>query len=257
MSAVPLEYKVMKKKLYKALDKGVGEDLEGVIVFGGSASDRIFSGVSDVDFLIVLKSITELSKPLAKVYEDISNVLMEFLENPLFSSLLDFEIYVMDQIPVGKELKGFSPIKALCLAEGELLQGNNPFEGMKITKKVLKDGARRMIQEYLDKLTSLLFMTRFDMEDDSSNDEEGLEAEKDFLATDAILSSTQALKILNSGAYVNMPTIVLKAEIEPTKGLDNELIVGAGKRRQGVEIDIDDYYNRAINHVSTIITMVK
>ena len=47
MSEVPMEYKVMKKKFSKSLEKALGEDLIGVVVFGGAASDRVFSGVSE------------------------------------------------------------------------------------------------------------------------------------------------------------------------------------------------------------------
>ncbi|MHA2278324.1 MAG: hypothetical protein ACXAC2_21295, partial [Candidatus Kariarchaeaceae archaeon] len=140
MSEIPMEYKVMKKKFFKSVQSALKDDLVGIIVYGGAASKRIFSGVSDIDFFIILQSLEKLSRPLSETYQSISDVMMEYLENPLFSSILDYEIYVENQLPTKNSLNGFSPIRALALSEGEVLVGENPFKEIKVSDDQLKEG---------------------------------------------------------------------------------------------------------------------
>lgn len=249
MSQVPMEYTVFKKKFFKSVEKALGDDLVGIIVYGGSSTERIFSGVSDVDFFILLKSISTLSKPLSEVYSALNGVISEFVTTPLFAAILDYDIYTEDQIPKGDDLNGFSAIRAVSLATGELLVGSNPFEGKKISEDDLRRGARQMVQDYLSKLTATGVVFQFeDEEGDSEN-----EIEKEFNAVDAILSSMQAYLIYENSEYITMPDIVLQAETEPTDGFDNELIVDAGLLRQGVEKKIDDFYNKAIDFCGNIL----
>ena len=94
MSEIPIEYKVMKKKFFKSVHTALKDDLVAIIVYGGAASKRIFSGVSDIDFFIILKSLDNLSKSLSETYQVLSGVMMQYLEDPLFSSILDYDILV-------------------------------------------------------------------------------------------------------------------------------------------------------------------
>ena len=247
----------MKKKFFKSIKKALGDDLVGIIVYGGAASERVFSGVSDIDFFIILKRVESLSKPLSEVYGALSIEIHTYLEDPLFSSLLDYDIYLENQLPQGDKLNGFSPIRALALSTGELLVGSNPFEKFKVADADLKSGARRMIQEYLEKLSSLMFMAKFEVADEESEVEnENFESDKEFLAVDSILSSVQAYQMVKRGKYVSMPDVVLYAEIEPLDGIDNELIRNVGLIRQGVEADISDLYEKALDFCGLIIKLI-
>ncbi len=243
-----MEYKVLQKKFFKALQKDIGDDLVGIVVYGSVASDLIFSGVSDIDFFIILKSVNELSKPLSEVYQKIGDKIKEFVNDPLFGSILDYDIYLMDQLPEGKDLKGFSPIRLLSLSKGLVLVGENPLEGYKVSNKQLKEGAHRMVQEYLDTLTKYLFIPV-----EEEKEQQSLMVEMDFYAVDAVLSSAQAYYILKKGEYVTMPDVTLFAETEPIDGVDNEIVIKAGFKRQGIETEVDDFINRAINFVGDII----
>ncbi|OLS23507.1 MAG: hypothetical protein HeimC2_26100 [Candidatus Heimdallarchaeota archaeon LC_2] len=253
-----MEYKVMKKKFSKSVQTALKEDLVAIIVYGGAASKRIFSGVSDIDFFIILKSLDNLSKPLSETYQVLSEVMMQYLEDPLFSSILDYDILVEDQLPTAESLRGFSSVRALALSEGELLYGENPFKDLKIDETELKYGARVMVQDYLDKLTSLLFMPNFDVvpEDGEKVEDESLEAEREFLAVDAILSAGQAYQMVQKKEYVNMPDVVLFGETDPIDGIDNPLLQDAGLLRQGVDVNVDNFYNRAIDFCGSILKLI-
>lgn len=259
MSEIPMEYKMMKKKFSKGVEKALGDDLVGIVVYGGSASERIFSGVSDIDFFIILKKVSELSKSLSAIYQELSSQVLEFLENPLFSSILDYDIYVSDQLPDGKDLRGFSPIRALSLKSGELLVGTNPFAEIELSDQEILNGARKMIQDYLEKLSSPLFMPNFDVEpkDGEEAEDDLMDAEKEFLAVDAILSTVQAYHIVQRKKYVNMPDVALFAETEPVEGLDNDLIRMAGLLRQGVDSNAEDFYNRSIDLCGAVIKLLE
>ncbi|MCY3413604.1 MAG: nucleotidyltransferase domain-containing protein [Candidatus Heimdallarchaeota archaeon] len=253
MSEVPTEYKVFKKKFYKSLQKALGDDLLAVIVYGSCATDRIYAGVSDVDFFILLKKVDELSRPLSELYQEFNTVISEFISNPLFAAILDYDIYTEDMIPKGKNLNGFSAIRAVSLKTGETLAGKNPFEKMTISKEDLKNSAKLMVHEYLTKLTNSSIITEFDDEET----QESYKIEMEFNAVDAVLSSAQAYQILMNGEYKTMPDIVYDAEINPTEGWDNELVVDVGLLRQGVEKEVDDLYNRSINFVGNIIKLME
>lgn len=252
MSSVPTEYKVFKKKFYKSLEKALGENLVGIVVYGGSATDRIFPGVSDVDFFILLKRVENLTRPLSEIYSAINTVITEFISNPLFAAILDYDVYTEDQIPNEDNLNGFSAIRALALTTGEKLSGSNPFEGMNIDGSELLKGARTMVQEYLNKLTSSAIITEFDDEDTRDS----ILMEQEFNAIDAVLSSAQAYMMVKQGKYITMPDIVYGAETDPVDGFDNELIVDVGLLRQGVEKDVKDLYNRAIDFCGQVMKLL-
>ncbi|MCH8906814.1 MAG: hypothetical protein IH840_06970 [Candidatus Heimdallarchaeota archaeon] len=259
MSEIPMEYKMMKKKFSKGVEKALGENLVGIVVYGGSASERIFSGVSDIDFFIILKRADALTKPLSAIYGDLSKSVLEFFENPLFSSILDYDIYLEDQLPSNGNFNGFSPIRAISLREGELLTGTNPFAGMDIPDVDLKNGARRMVQDYLEKLSSVLFMPSFEItpEGEEAEEDTSLDVEKEFLAVDAILSSIQAYHIFTKKKYVNMPDLVLFAETEPVEGIDNDLLMKAGLLRQGVDADVENFFDRALDFCGDVIKLLR
>ncbi len=251
MSEVPLEYKMLSKKFSKSIQKSLGDDLVSLLVYGGSASERVYAGVSDIDFFIILKSIEEISKPLSELYQIIGTEINSYMENPLFSTLLDHDIYTVDQLPDGKSLNGFSSIRAISLKTGTLLLGKNPFEDIDVSKDQLREGARRMIQEYLEKLTSFIFMAV-----ETPEDEETLDNEKEFLAVDAVLSTAQAYRILEKHAYVSMPDVVFLAETEPVEGLDSQLVMNAGFLKQGIDTEIDNFYYRAIDFCGSVISLL-
>ena len=138
---------MFKKKFFKSFQKALGDDLTGLLVYGGSATERIFPGVSDVDFFIIIKKVDELSKSLAEIFEVINTTISEYVSNPLFAAILDYEVYTEDQLPNGDDLNGFSAIRACALSTAEVLAGSNPFEGMKFESDELSKGARRMVQE--------------------------------------------------------------------------------------------------------------
>lgn len=124
MSEVPMEYKVLKKKFSITLQKVLGNDLKSVMVYGGVAANRVYSGVSDIDFMIILDNVNNL-KSFSETIDKIGKEILSMIENPLFASLLDYEIYTLDQIPNETSMKGFSAIKALALKESEVLFGDN------------------------------------------------------------------------------------------------------------------------------------
>ncbi|MFV2016324.1 MAG: hypothetical protein ACC656_12900, partial [Candidatus Heimdallarchaeota archaeon] len=83
-------------------------------------------------------------------------------------------------------------------SEGELLYGDNPFASLKVDHDQLREGAKNMTQDYLDKLTSVLFMPSFDLVPESGEkvEDQSMDAEREFLAVDAVLSTAQAYQML-------------------------------------------------------------
>ena len=118
-----MEYKVLKKKFTMSLQKTLKDDLKAVLVFGGVAANRVYSGVSDIDFMIIIDHVENL-KSFSETIDNIGKEILSMVENPLFASLLDYEIYTLDQVPSNKSMNGFSAVKAEKLSR---TKHNNTF----------------------------------------------------------------------------------------------------------------------------------
>ena len=49
-----MEYKVLKKKFSMSLQKALGDELKSLMVYGGVAVNKVYSGVSDIDFFMII-----------------------------------------------------------------------------------------------------------------------------------------------------------------------------------------------------------
>ena len=181
------------------------------------------------------------------------------IENPLFASLLDYEIYTLDQIPSGDEINGFSLMKILALKEGEILFGENHFSEVKIGQDDVKASSLLMVDEYLTKLISFHFSPKFDpMFEDSGDDQyEDDLSEETFLAVDAVLLSAQAYFMAKNLKYISMPDVVLLGETEKMGDIDTSIILDVGYLKQGVEHKVDNLFNRSVNFCGDVIKEIK
>ncbi len=249
-----MEYKVLKKKFSMSLQKTLKDELKAVLVFGGVAANRVYSGVSDIDFMIIIDHIKNL-KSFSETIDNIGKEILSMVENPLFASLLDYEIYTLDQLPNDKSMNGFSAVKALALKESEILFGENYFEKLDIDKENLKSSALLMVHEYLSKLISYNSSPKFDpmFEDEDDNMYDDDLSEEIFLAVDAVLLSAQAYHMIKNNKYVSMPDVVLYGETEKIEGVDNSLIIDIGYLKQGVENKVENVVNRSIDFCGQII----
>jgi len=180
------------------------------------------------------------------------------VENPLFASLLDYEIYTLDQLPDENGLNGFSAIKALALKESEVLHGENYFEKINLSKEELKSGALLMVHDYMSKLISYNLSPKFDplFNDDEDNMYDDDLSEEIFLAVDAVLLSAQAYFMMIKNKYIAMPDVVLLGETEGIEGIDNKIIADVGYLRQGVQNTVENLVNRSIDFCSLIIDRI-
>jgi len=257
MSEVPMEYKVLKKKFSMNLQKSLKDELKSILVYGGVAANRVYSGVSDIDFMIILDNVNNLNS-FSETINKIGREVLSMVENPLFASLLDYEIYTLDQIPNNKSRMGFSAIKTLALKDSEVLFGENQFEALELTKEDLKSSALLMVHEYLSKLISYNLSPKFDpmFEDDDDEIYDDDLSEEIFLAVDAVLLSAQAYHMMKKNKYVPMPDVVLFGETEEIEGVDNSLIIDIGYLKQGVENKVENIVNRSIDFCGQIIDVI-
>ncbi len=80
--------------------------------------------------MIIIDHVENL-KSFSETINKIGEEILLMVENPLFASLLDYEIYTLDQLPNNKSMNGFSAVKALALKESEVLFGENYFGGFR------------------------------------------------------------------------------------------------------------------------------
>jgi len=258
MSEAPMEYKVLKKKFSMSLQKVLGDELKSLIVYGGVAVNKVYSGVSDIDFMIILDKVEKLEN-FSETIKKIGNEVLATIENPLFASLLDYEIYTLDQIPSGDNMNGFSMMKVLSLKDGEVLFGENYFSDIEINLQNVKSSSLRMIDHYLTKLISFNFSPKFDpmFEDSEENQYEDDLSEETFLAVDAVLLSTQAYFMVKSLKYISMPDVVLKGETEKIGEVDTSIILDVGYLKQGVEHKVENLFERSVNFCGDIIKEIQ
>ena len=144
-----------------SLTKNLGNEIKSILVFGGAAANKVYSGVSDMDFMIIIDSMENLTS-ITDTYNKIGNEILSIIDNPLFASILDYEIYSLDQLPNNKNLNGFSPMKILSLKNAEVLFGENYFTDINVTEDDLKAGSMLMVNDYFSKLQNYKFTPGFD-----------------------------------------------------------------------------------------------
>ncbi len=60
---------MFSKKLSMGLQKSLKDKLKSLLVFRSVAANRVYSGVSDIDFMIILDKVENLNSPSSTVEE--------------------------------------------------------------------------------------------------------------------------------------------------------------------------------------------
>lgn len=236
-----MEYVMLQKKLGMEMARALGDDMAHFFILGSSANSTVFPGVSDVNFTLILKDPNDLSESPAAVTQKALDIFKEYKDNPMFTTLVDFEIYFESQLPANGELNGFHPIKALALKSAliysttakKFVDEGNPFADLEINAADLKNGASSLVRECYNRLSAVLSEPDYAIEEEETFDDSINETE--FISIETVLLAGQAYLMLKKGEYVSKVDVPYIAEEEPEDGFDHELLTIMSTKRQGAD----------------------
>ncbi|RMG35080.1 MAG: hypothetical protein D6732_09615 [Methanobacteriota archaeon] len=267
-----MEYQMLQKKLTKEMFQKMDEDLVDIILYGSGVSGNMFSGVSDLNFIFVIKD--NPSQPADKIVNKISEIIKNYRDNPMFATMINQTICFQSQLPNQESLGGFSPIISLAMKEAKSLKNNDkPFQNINIDKTQLKQDALNALREIFNKITEILAIPQFLDEENQS-----IEQEKQYLAIENGLLATQIYLMTKKNKYIPKAELEFIAEDEEKENIDYEIVKIIATKRQGADFagavfetdqedvaeksddpaliyNIPDLYERVVNLIAKLIQL--
>ena len=239
-SIIPMEYKVLQKKIALEMYKTLGDDIVHLFIIGSSANSTVFPGVSDVNFVLIIKAPQNLTNPASETFVKIAEIIKNFKDDPIFTTLVAIEIYFETQLPSLKDLGGFSPIKAVALKVGQIYlpatkkfsTEENPMKNYEIDEKQLKNSVNSLIQDRINQIT-LAFAEPYYTT--SEEEKEEIQNTIEGICIESILLCTQAFFIYKERKYVTKVDLSMRGEIYKLDKLDLNFLDICTNKWQGAD----------------------
>ncbi len=148
------EYQNLIDEFTKDVKAELKNEVQSLLLVGSVVTQEHIAGESDCDFLIILKDKASGDK-LEETMEKISKVVVKYLEDPLYSSILDVEVLADDEIPKQGEASDYPWTKILVAQRGKALIGDNPFAKLKIDEDKIKEAAQEMARVFLAQMEEI------------------------------------------------------------------------------------------------------
>jgi hypothetical protein len=148
------EYQNLVDEFTKDVKAEMKDDVQCLLLVGSYVTQEHIAGESDCDFVIVLNDKAS-DENFEKSMEKISSVVAKYLEDPLYSSLLDVEVLGDDEVPTDGEATDYPWTKILVAQKGKALIGKNPFEKVKLKEENIKEAAKEMARVYLEQMKEI------------------------------------------------------------------------------------------------------
>ena len=168
------EYQNLIDEFVKDVKTDLNDIVDSLLLVGSVVTKEHIAGESDCDFLIILKE-KAAGDNLEKSMDQISEVVVKYLEDPLYSALLDVEVLTKEEIPKDGESTDYPWTRVLVAKQGKALIGKNPFEDIEIKEEDIKTSAAEMAHMFLEQMEEI------------PNLEDADDYDKIYLAVDAVL----------------------------------------------------------------------
>ncbi len=272
--SLPPEYGMLQKKIAKEMMNAIGDDLVDIIVYGSAVEGKLFSGVSDNNFIFVIKDTP--SNEFDQVVTKIAEIVKTYRDNPMFATMIQFQIMSESQMASANSLNGIPAVMALALKEGVSLKnkGSNPYKDLEINKEQVKENAISIISDLISKMVDAISIPSFDEE------ETDVSSEKDYLAIENGLLATQIYMMAKKMKYVPKSELDFMVEDEEKDNMDYELVKIISTKRQGADFagaifesdetddvtektddpsliyNIPDLFERTLNHMYKLVNLI-
>ncbi|MHA1953296.1 MAG: nucleotidyltransferase domain-containing protein [Candidatus Heimdallarchaeaceae archaeon] len=148
------EYQNLIDEFTKDVKAELKSEVQSLLLVGSVVTKEHIAGESDCDFVIILKDKASGDK-LQESMEKISKVIVKYLEDPLYSSILDVEVLGDDEVPKKGEDSDYPWTKILVAQRGKALIGDNPFSKLKIDEDKIKEAAKEMARVFLEQMEEI------------------------------------------------------------------------------------------------------
>ena len=154
------EYKNLTDEFTKDVKKELSKEVSCLLLIGSYVTQEHIAGESDCDFLIVLDEKAS-GDNFEKSMEKISEIVLKYLEDPLYGSLIDVEVLGANDIPDDGETN-YPWTKILVAQRGKALIGTNPFTNIEVSEENIKASAKEMAEVYLEQFEEVLKIEEID-----------------------------------------------------------------------------------------------
>ncbi|NPD87489.1 MAG: hypothetical protein HGN29_02115 [Asgard group archaeon] len=148
------EYQNLIDEFTKDIKTELKNEVLSLLLVGSVVTQEHIAGESDCDFIIILKDKASGEK-LQESMEKISKIVFKYLEDPLYSSILDVEVLGDDEIPKQGEGSEYPWTKILVAQRGKALIGDNPFAKLKVDEGQIKEAAKEMARVFLEQMEEI------------------------------------------------------------------------------------------------------
>ena len=235
---LPMEYVVLQKKMAMNLYKEVSEHIVGLFIMGSAAGHPVFPGVSDINFLLILKDLN--NEEGISIINKVSTVVKDLKMDTMFTTLIDLEIIFSSNAGLDNELNKsiISPLKLQALKNGykydpvskKYNNDNNPFAELKITQEELKVDARKLIFDKFNEI--IISMTHPDIIDDDTVENAIFVRD---LCIEGVLLATQAYFICKTKKFISKVDLSQEIEENESKSFNGEFFEICAIKRQGAD----------------------
>jgi len=156
------EYKNLIDAFTKDVKERLTSEVKSLLLVGSVAAGEHIAGESDCDFVLILKDNACSPNAIHDTLTKIRDVINTYLEDPLFSSLIDVEVISENDVPTGDNDTKYPWTKVLVAKNGKVLIGDNPFNNIEVKEEKIKESARKMALEYYNQMKDLVLFPQAD-----------------------------------------------------------------------------------------------
>lgn len=238
------EYKNLVDEFTKDVKKELSKEVKDLLLIGSYVSEEHIAGESDCDFLIILNEKAS-GDNFEKSMEAISNIVLKYLEDPLYGSIIDVEVLGASDIPVNDETE-YPWTKILVAQKGKVLIGENPFKSIKIKEENVKESAKEMAETYLEQLEEII----------QSNEIE--EYDKLYLTVESVLGCACAYLYYNGETDFYRSSAVMVFEAKYRDKVDIDVIQTSHRLRLAAKsVDTKNFIPKALDFCKKVVAELK
>ena len=150
------EYKGLIDDFTKNVKNNLQNELDSLLLIGSVASGEHIAGESDCDFLLILKPEAMEGNALFNTLQKISALIQPYLEDPLYSALIDVDVISTADLPNDGKNSVYPWTKVVMAQKGKALIGENPFASIEVTDEQLKTAAEEMARNFYAQMKEIV-----------------------------------------------------------------------------------------------------
>lgn len=239
------EYKGLIDSFTKDVKSNLSNEIESLLLVGSVAVGEHIAGESDCDFLLILKTDAAKENAMYETMNKVSQILHTYLEDPLYSALIDVDVISAEDIPKGDKEDFYPWTKVVMAKNGKALIGENPFALIEVTDEQLKEAAKEMARYFYSQMKEIVI---FPQEDDY---------QQTYMMVEAVLGLACAYLYYNGERDFYRSNAILLFEEKYKDKIDIEPVQLSHRLRLAAKsVDTSNFIEKSVNFGKQVIDQI-